>query len=196
MQNSYLPDVVYELNLISRKVKSEFGGLTTEQLNWKPSADAWSIGQCLDHLIKTNILYFPVFASIHNGRYKKPFLGNLPGLPALTGRMMLKALDPSSAKKLKTPGAFKPAASNIPGTVVTDFGYHQEEFIRQITATDKVKHDKVIVASPISGLITFSLKDCINICVTHEERHFLQAKRVLKNQSFPINTKNNSFSRK
>ena len=31
-----------------------FRQLSAEQINWKPSEDEWSIGQCFDHLIISN----------------------------------------------------------------------------------------------------------------------------------------------
>ena len=50
------------LNDISKQSLSEFGSLTSEQLNWKPASNTWSIAQNLDHLIVVNETYYPVLA--------------------------------------------------------------------------------------------------------------------------------------
>ncbi|MEJ7615904.1 MAG: DinB family protein [Pyrinomonadaceae bacterium] len=47
------------------------GGLSARQLNWKPSPEQWSIGQCLDHLMNTNKQYFPLIEKLVAGAAKK-----------------------------------------------------------------------------------------------------------------------------
>src|SRR4051812_14551986 len=40
-------------------------GLSVDQLNWKPRPDAWSIGQCLEHLCLSNEVYIePITESL------------------------------------------------------------------------------------------------------------------------------------
>ena len=45
---------IVTLEHITKQVQSEFGMLTKEQLNWKPTPDTWSIAQNLDHLMVVN----------------------------------------------------------------------------------------------------------------------------------------------
>jgi len=187
MNNGYLEELLHELGLITTKVQAEFGRLSADQLNWKPSADSWSIAQCLDHLITTNRQYFPIYSAVSNGRKKKTFWESLPVLPGLWGQLIRRGTDPTSVKKLKAPAKFRPATSNLPASIVANFGQHQQELTKLLTATDAVDHQKVMVTSPISNIITYSLKDCVLICVLHEERHFMQARRVLKQDNFPLN---------
>lgn len=189
MQNQYLDDLLHEVSLITKKVQVEFGRLSAGQLNWKPAPEQWSIAQCLDHLIKANQQYFPLLESLANGTRKASWMEKLPGLPGFFGKMMLKTLDPSNTKKFKAPALFKPVASQLPPSVVTDFVQHQQELTRLMRAVDRVPaHEKTIVSSPVSGLITFSLKDAVSIIVVHEERHYMQAKRLLKADGFPLTT--------
>ena len=53
-------NLIADAETISEKVGSTFGKLSAEQINWKPNAKSWSIGQCFEHLIVTNELYFPI----------------------------------------------------------------------------------------------------------------------------------------
>ncbi|MGV3505059.1 MAG: DinB family protein [Adhaeribacter sp.] len=185
MQNQYLEDLLYEVGLISKKVQADFGRFNAQQLNWKPAPNKWSIAQCLDHLIKSNEQYFPMLEQVAKGTHKTTFMERLPGLPKLFANMMLKALDPSNQKKLRSPASFTPSASQLPASIVADFVRHQQELVRLVQATNRVDHVRTIVSSPVSGLMTFSLQDAVRILVVHEERHFMQAKRVLRVKGFP-----------
>ena len=57
MVNQDLYNVIDEITDIGQKVEFTFGHLSAEQINWKPSADSWSVGQCFEHLIKANELF-------------------------------------------------------------------------------------------------------------------------------------------
>ena len=49
-------EIISELETISTDTQKTFGGLAAEQINWKPSETGWSVGQCFEHLKKTNEL--------------------------------------------------------------------------------------------------------------------------------------------
>jgi hypothetical protein len=42
-----------------------------------------------------------------------------------------------------------------------------------------------VVTSPLAKLVTYTLGDALRILVTHERRHFEQARRVTQAQGFP-----------
>jgi len=69
-QTAKLPALINEANVIAVDAKSTFGRLTPTQLNWKPSAERWSVAQCFDHLLTSNKGYLPIIDSILAG--KKP----------------------------------------------------------------------------------------------------------------------------
>jgi len=43
-------------------------GLSPEQLNWRPRPEAWSVGQCLEHLHLANEVYLPAISIALEGR--------------------------------------------------------------------------------------------------------------------------------
>jgi len=45
-------------------------GLSSAQLNWKPRSDAWSVGQCLEHLRIANEVYLPAISLALEGRQR------------------------------------------------------------------------------------------------------------------------------
>ena len=73
-QTLTLPQIYDEAEAVAGDANTFFGQLNSEQLNWKPAADSWSVAQCLDHLISANREYYPVFDRILKGEYRKTFL--------------------------------------------------------------------------------------------------------------------------
>jgi hypothetical protein len=63
--NPYLKDLLHEADQIAKDLKSRFGSLSSNQLNWKPDESQWSIGQCIDHLIYFGARYYQSAAEIH-----------------------------------------------------------------------------------------------------------------------------------
>jgi hypothetical protein len=55
--------LIAELDAADETAKELPTGLTTEQLNWQPRPNGWSVGQCLDHLCRTNEVYLPAISS-------------------------------------------------------------------------------------------------------------------------------------
>src|SRR3546814_11709249 len=41
-----------------KQLKKQLDGLSSAQLQFKPSADQWSINQCMEHIIKTEKMLF------------------------------------------------------------------------------------------------------------------------------------------
>src|SRR6185295_13467872 len=116
-----LPSVITAANSIANDAKSTFGSLTPVQLNWKPSAERWSIAQCFDHLIVSNKGFLPIIESVRSGKKQTRFVERLPGWPGLAGKLLIKSLDPASTRKLKAPKNFQPAQSDVSETIIADF---------------------------------------------------------------------------
>ena len=110
-----------ELTDISQRTRSTFDGLTSDQLNWKPSAQQWSVAQCFDHLITSNKAYLPIFERAVNSQLRNSLWQQMPILPTLFGRLLIKSLDPKTSRKLKAPKLFQPASSDLDGAIIDRF---------------------------------------------------------------------------
>src|SRR5262245_61516723 len=117
-QKLSLRQIYYEAEVIAHDAQSHFGYMNSQQLNWKPSAYSWSIAQCLDHLISINGAFYPTFNRILKGEHKRALRHRLPFLPAMFGRMMVKALSPNSQLKFKASDATQPSSSSINPQIV------------------------------------------------------------------------------
>jgi|SRR5215510_6369596 len=184
-QNLTLPQIFDEAEAIAGDAKTLFGQLDSQQLNWKPASDSWSVAQCLDHLITINREYYPVFDRILNGGYRKTLLHRLPFLAAVSGRMMIRALSPNSHQKLKAPGVAQPSSSSIDTRIVERFIAHQRELLAKMQSLENRDPAETIITSPFAGVVIYSLLDAFRLLVAHERRHFAQAQRVMETDGFP-----------
>jgi DinB superfamily len=179
-----LPSLITAVKQIAAETKSTFGHLSPTQLNWKPSAERWSVGQCFDHLLTSNNGYFPIVDDVLKGR-KQSIWESMPLLPGLAGKLLIKSLDPASTRKIKAPKRFEPAQSDISASVINDFIEQQTRIGEKMKATEHLNLEKIVITSPVAAVVTYSLMDAYRIIVVHEHRHFQQAKRVTEETAFP-----------
>ena len=178
------PDaVVEELSGIASEARQAFGRLSPEQLNWKPSAEQWSVGQCLEHLIKTNEGFFTTLEAIAKGERRPRLWERVSPLSGFFGWALLRGL--SSEMKFNAPQAIRPEASGVGSDIVARFAEHQGELARRLRAAEAFDTRRTVVTSPISGFVTYRFGDACRIVVAHERRHLEQARRVTQSEGFP-----------
>lgn len=183
-QKADLANLIATANNIANDAKSTFGHLTPAQLNWKPGADRWSVAQCFDHLLTSNKGYFPVIDDVFAGK-KRTFWESMPVLPGLAGKLLIKSMEPTSTRKVKAPKRFQPAQSEISASIINDFVGQQGTLVEKMKASEHLDLERIVITSPVSAAITYSLMDAYRLIVVHEQRHFQQAKRVMEESSFP-----------
>lgn len=180
-----LSNLIAEAEAISEKVKSVFGKFSAEQINWKPNAKSWSVGQCFEHLIVTNELYFPNIQKVIGGRHRNNFFSKIPFSADLIAALMKNSLNPEQKRKMKTFGIFEPTASGVSETIFEDFAENQNRLIAMIEAVKDFDVHKIKIAEPLSVALNLRLDDAFGILIMHEKRHFLQAERVTNQENFP-----------
>jgi hypothetical protein len=180
--NDELNTLISDLEKISVDAKSDFGDLSVEQINWKPSAKSWSVGQCLDHLIEANCRMLAKAEPIIHGKHNPTFFERLPLVSKFFGKLVLGAVDPKTVRKTKNPGIFDPAKSDLEVDVIEKFVAEQEKIIAAMKASEGVDLERTIMTSPVAVFVTYSVFDAFRIITAHEKRHFQQAKRVVKTE--------------
>lgn len=180
-----LSEVLAEAEAVTPDVQAAFGQLNAEQLNWKPDAASWSVAQCLEHLIAANREMFVPIDEVLSERKRPTRWERMPLLPGLFGRLMVKAVSPAAAQKLKAPGKIQPTASAIDPQVVSRFVASQRELLERLTRLENFFVERIIITSPFLKLITYSLLDACRLTVAHERRHLAQAQRVTETAGFP-----------
>lgn len=182
--NNRIDEVTSEMRIAGDDALSAFGQLTNEQLNWKPSEKGWSVAQCLDHLIRSNVEFDDDWPKLHAGSRTSSFVEKWSPLTGFWGRFLIKTLS-NDAKKAKAPSKAIVPPSEIEPGIVDRFVENIETTNKNIAACDGLDLKKTVLTSPFLGIVTYDLDDAFSILVEHTKRHIRQAKRVTENEGFP-----------
>lgn len=162
--------------------------LTRAQLWWRPEPQRWSIGECLDHLVRTGEAYLDVLdAAVDEGRRRELFAAG-PYPPSLVGRWLARILEPPPRLKVPAPRRIRPAAS--PGAEEAEdplprFLGLRAQLRERLEAADGLDLGRIRVASPFVPILKFDLGSAFRIVAAHERRHLWQARRVRDEATFP-----------
>ena len=173
-----------ELDTSDQRAKELITGLTAEQLNWHPSAGAWSVGQCLEHLCITNEVYVPSISSAVPSKAGSTVEEITPGW---FGRWFIRSfIDPSPVtKRAAAPKKIVPS-SRVELSVLNRFlssNLDVRELIRKASGCDV---NRVRFANPFVPLLRFTVGTGLKIICGHQRRHLLQAERVKQAAGFPL----------
>jgi len=180
-----LADVGAELSAIARDTQSVFGLLDEQQLNWRLDATSWSVAQCFDHLLNTNREMFQAVEAAMDGSRPPTLWQRLPVLPRVLGRMLIKSQMPEGKRKFTASRKAVPASSPIDPRITARFVAHQHEVVARVRSLEGRDVARIIMVSPFVSFITYSVLDGCRLIVTHERRHFEQARRVTQEPGFP-----------
>ncbi len=111
-------------------------------------------------------------------RIKEEKWVHFPILPRLLGKIVVKVVSPHYKGKSKTSPLFYPLKSTYGKNITIELLEENQLLIEKFKRCKEDVLDKVMVASPVNGFITYSLRDCIKILVEHEKRHYNQAMRL------------------
>jgi len=179
-----MSEIISEYEKLGEDVRKTFGNLSAKQINWKPRADSWSVGQCLDHLIKSNEEFDPQFQAVAKGEKTPTLWEKYSPLTSFFGNFLLKSLK-NDAKKFKAPSKAIVPPSDIAADIVEQFVKHQREVVEKIKMMENVDLHKTVVTSPFLKLMTYRLSMALEIGIEHEKRHVRQAARVMQAEGFP-----------
>ena len=183
-------ELINDLKSRTEKVLTQsekFLSLSNEELNYRTSPDSWSVLECLEHLnlygrfylkeMKTRMEESPkksaeIFKSGLIGNY---FANSM--LPVSTGSTSV-----SSTKKpnnMKTFSNMNPINSSLDKRVIEEFIQQQHEMLRLLDFAKNRNLNIIKCGITISKLIKLKLGDTFRFVIYHNERHLIQAKRVL-----------------
>lgn len=167
------------------KVTAEFASLTHAQLNWKPNPENWSIAQCLDHLVVSDMQYFPVLKKIAEKEHHMSAWEKWNPASGLLGKMLVTTIGEQVTKKVKAPPIFLPDIRKIDLGILDRFQKHLDTMLEYFSTYKDKDLDKIKITSPVSKYVTYSLRHGITILIQHEHRHINQGLRLKKLAGFP-----------
>ena len=174
-------DLLLDLLERTQEIKNKAEGFKTlplETLNWKASPDSWSILECLEHLNRYGDYYIPeiekrIVASQHRPaeKFKSSWLGNY-----FAETMLPK----EKLNKMKTFKSMNPKGSKLDKAVLTKFIAQQQDLINALKLASRADLTKTKTGISISKWIKLRLGDTFRVVIYHNQRHMVQAQRVLK----------------
>lgn len=175
-QDACLESVRPRLMALEPRARAVTAGLTPEQLRMPPSAGAWGVNECLEHLCRTHDLYLGrklpavITAARQRPAPRRPFA------PSLVGRLMLSVLREGNRSKLPAPGRLR-VRDTVREHVLEAFVASVQLLASQMREADG--HDlRASFRSPVFSLVSLRLGDAFPILVEHAHRHLAQAERA------------------
>jgi hypothetical protein len=159
--------------------------LSEEQFRWRPSADSWSIADCLDHLNVVARLYLPnldegIANAIRRGLYAEgPFRYNW------IGRVFVGIMEPPARFRTKTPKPFVPGAPRSRHEIMAAFRAYQVQFVDRLRQANGLDLARARATSPANQWIHLPLGSAFALMAAHERRHLWQARNLLAMSGFP-----------
>ncbi|PSL07392.1 DinB family protein [Cecembia rubra] len=175
-----LKEWIIELDKLSEEIREVFGGLDNKILFTKPDSKSWSIAENLDHLIKVNSSYFPIFRQLIDQTFVGAFIGKFKFFTKLFGNMIYTSVSDGGKKKIRTFPLWEPRINEGENDIIEKFLDHQEELKNWIKELEPYIEKETIIHSPANKLIVYSLPQAMDIVIAHEKRHLNQALAVLE----------------
>jgi len=172
-----------ELDASDRRAERLAKMLSLEQLNWRPRPDAWSIGQCLQHLFITNEVYLPAIAASLEGHRQNRVEDILPGW---FGRWFIrKFIQPSpDSSRARAPKKIEPGIQ-VESTVLDAFVRSNDGTRALIRRASNYDVNRIRFKNPFIPMLRFTVGTGFEIVSKHQSRHLLQAERVRESVNFP-----------
>ncbi len=152
-------------------------------LNWKPAPERWSVLECIEHLNLYGDFYLPEIARRIRESQKpaEPYFS-----AGLLGDYFAKSMLPKEKlNKMKTFDDKNPNGSDLSLYTIDRFIAQQKELLVLLNKSRSVSLNKTKTSISISKLITLRLGDTIRVVIYHNQRHLVQANKVLSLQASP-----------
>lgn len=165
-----------QLDAADERARALFAGLSPKQLNWQPLPNAWSVGQCLEHLCLTNELYLSSMSASLTGKPSRTVEEITPGWFARW--FIASFVEPSpTSKKARAPKKIVPN-SRVDLSVLERFLSSNEKARELICSASGYDVNGIRFKNPFIPLVNFTVGSGLEIICRHERRHILQAERV------------------
>jgi hypothetical protein len=170
--------LIEELKDSRAGVQKSIKGLNEKQLAFKPSKEAWSINECLQHIVLAeNNLW-----NITNASLKQTSNSEIPTGTQLEDAQVLTMLV-TRDKKLEAPKSFKPAKAKWRDTeeILEAFKDNRADLIKYAkTSTDDMRNHVLEMA-----IGTVDVYQMLLYISAHTKHHTLQIEEVKANPAFP-----------
>ena len=155
----------------------KFNSLSTEKLNWRIGQDSWSILECFEHLNLYGDFYIP---EIKNRIESSKTLSKENFKSGILGDYFAKSMLPKEKlNKMKTFKDKNPIGSGLNKRTIERFINQQEQLLNLLDKSKEIDLNKIKTAISISKWIKLKLGDTFRVVIYHNDRHIVQANKIL-----------------
>lgn len=172
------------LDTADRDARAVAAGLDDASGTRRPSPDAWSIAECLDHLATANRVYLAPMVTAAQQARARGRIRRGPAKPGILGSLFVWSLEPPVRIKTRNPRVSTPRPSPPLDGALTDFLASQDEVRAFIRAYGDLDLGSIRFVNPFVGGIRFSLATGLHVIAAHDRRHLWQARNVRRSISF------------
>ena len=168
-----------EFRAARAEAESLAAGLSEEQAAWRPSAGAWSVAECFEHLAITNRIYVRVMQPVADEARRRGKVRRGRAVPGFFGAWFVRSLEPPPKMKVKAPKIIKPDAEVRFGDAATAFFSSHDEAQNFLAANVDLDLASIMFPNPFVKGIRFSLATGLHAIPAHERRHLYQARQIV-----------------
>ncbi len=168
-----------ELAEITHTADALLQSLDDASLNRSPADGGWSVGECLDHLLRSGRLYLrPLQAAIARGT-ARGIRGTPPFGRGVVGDWFVRLMEPPARRHFRAPRKLRPTRHHTVGALRADFAMLQADLAATAHAADGLDLGRLAIWSPAVPLLRLNLAAAFAAIAAHERRHLDQARAVM-----------------
>lgn len=174
-----------QVKAIRAAVPSLAGSLSSEQFNWQPAPDRWSIGQNLQHVVLVGRDYFvPLDMAIAEAK-ERSAAGRPPYRQGVIGTWLVRSQEPPVKRRIRTLRRMHPPASLECDVVLAEFDAFHQELERRMEQTRDVDLDAGRMRSPLLRLVRLTVGQAMAGLLGHSRRHLWHVEQIRGHSAFP-----------
>jgi len=178
-KKTILSDLHDRIEVVKNNIQP-FLKLQPQQLHWKPAPDKWSIAEIFEHVNITHAIYLKYINTALTDapiQARETFKSNLLGKWAYD---IIMPRQDGSVFKLRAPKFLHADTIQLDGQqVLSSFMKQLEDFDHILELARYVDLQKIKIPFSFTKILKLRLGDNLRFIVAHNERHLLQAQKVL-----------------
>jgi hypothetical protein len=152
-----------------------------EVLMRQPAEGKWSAAQVIAHLSSYGRYYLPVIESaMKNSSYPKNESFRPGWLGNYFTRLMLPGQNGQVNNKMQAPKDHRPKPDVHSKTVIDEFILQEQRMLELLERAKQADIGSIRIPISISRLIKLKLGDTFRFLIAHQQRHFVQIERTMK----------------
>ena len=183
--NPELERLVYQLKVVRQEAEGLVVGMTSEQLNWRPEPNRWSVLECFGHLNATNRkMVERIEEGVRYGR-QASLLSEGPFSYGFLARFFHRMMEPPVKRRFKAPAAFQSVPGQAWDRIEADWKTAHDRLDDLLLQSNGLDLVRIKTKSPASNWISYPLGIAFWIQSAHDRRHLWQARQIINDARFP-----------